>query len=138
MYLILELLLYLAVLCDSSRSHLILTVLAVPCLQLWQCTHLPPEVAAFLHKSHHAQSRRNNQQVMDLCTRASSWGVRSGGGQFLSFSSDTAAIRGCCGSNLRRDGDRGDTTINRRVWNGPEATSGSDSAAKRWIRRCGG
>ena len=83
---------------------------AVPSSQLWQCAHLPPQAAAFLHKSHHAQSRRNNQQVMDLCTRASSWGVRSGGGQFLSFSSDTAAIRGCCGSNLRRDGGRGDTT----------------------------
>jgi hypothetical protein len=97
--------------------------------QLWQCDHLPPQVAAFLHKSHHAQSRRNNQQVMDLRTRASSWGVRSGGGQFLSFSSDTAAIRGCCGSNLRRDGGRGDTTINRRVWNGP------DSAMRRLMCR---
>ena len=146
----------------------ILTVLAVPSSQLWQFAHLPPQVAAFLHKSHHVQSRRNNQQVMDLCTRASSWGVRSGGGQFCrsrhirrrfkaaaarifegtaaeatqqstgaygmvqrrpavqirrlndgfgdaaadaSFLADTAAIRGCGGSNLRRNGGGGDTTI---------------------------
>lgn len=37
-----------------------------------------------------------------------------------SFSADTAAIRGCGGSNLRRNGGGGDTTISRSLQRGWE------------------
>ena len=46
------------------------------------------------------------------------------------FSADTAAIRGCGGSNLRRNGGGGDTTISRSLQQRGWESSGSDSAAE--------
>ena len=48
---------------------------------------------------------------------------------YASFSADTTAIRGCGGSNLRRNGGGGDTTISRSLQQRGWESSGSDSAA---------
>ena len=47
-----------------------------------------------------------------------------------SFSADKAAIQGCGGSNLRRNGGGGDTTISRSLQQRGWESSGSDSAAE--------
>jgi hypothetical protein len=46
-----------------------------------------------------------------------------------SFSADVAAIRGCGGSNLCRNGGGGDTTISRSLQQRGWESSGSDGAA---------
>jgi hypothetical protein len=48
---------------------------------------------------------------------------------------DTAAIQGCGGSNLRRNGGGGDTTISRSLQQRGWESSGSDSAAEQPLCR---